>query len=325
MGKLTCVELCTGGGGTALGLEKAGFEHLVLVERDKTACHTLRLNRPGWNVLEVPLEVFQDIADHYQGADLLSAGIPCPPFSDGGKKLGEEDERNLFPAVLRIVKIIQPRAVMIENVSGLMDSQFAAYRKRIERSYRSQGYEVEWRILNASDYGVPQLRPRVVMAAIKKEWWGQFEWPVPGKDAPPTVGKVLKSMMAENGWEGAHEWAAGAAEIAPTLVGGSEKHGGPDLGPSRARASWAKLGVNGGKLGNEPPHPGFEGKPHLTVEMTACLQGFPAEWKFAGGKTRAYRQVGNAFPPPVAEAVAQQIRLALSRRRKRAPGRKAAA
>ena len=113
--------------------------------------------------------------------------------------------------------------------------------------------------------------------------------------------------MGANGWEGADEWATRANRVAPTLVGGSKKHGGPDLGPTRAKREWAKLGVDGLGIANDAPEPGFEGMPKLTVRMTARLQGFPDDWEFAGKKTAQYRQIGNAFPPPVARAVGEQI------------------
>lgn len=113
--------------------------------------------------------------------------------------------------------------------------------------------------------------------------------------------------MGANGWKGLDEWVEKANSIAPTLVGGSKKHGGPDLGPTRARRAWAELGVNGSTLAYDPPEPEFEGLPRLTVPMAARIQGFPDDWKITGAKTNAYRQVGNAFPPPVAEAVGKQI------------------
>ena len=121
--------------------------------------------------------------------------------------------------------------------------------------------------------------------------------------------------MAAGGWPGAAVWAARADDIAPTLVGGSKKHGGPDLGPTRARKAWATLGVDGKGVADAPPAPDFVGMPRLTVPMVARLQGFPDDWTFAGRKTAAYRQVGNAFPPPVARAVGERIRAALSARR----------
>jgi DNA (cytosine-5)-methyltransferase 1 len=129
------------------------------------------------------------------------------------------------------------------------------------------------------------------------------------------VGETLHDLMAERGWEGADTWARRASSIAPTLVGGSKKHGGPDLGPTRARAAWASLGVEGRTLAEEAPEPGFQGMPRLTVRMAARIQGFPDDWQIWGRKTAAYRQVGNAFPPPVAKAVGDKIREALMVRR----------
>ena len=128
---------------------------------------------------------------------------------------------------------------------------------------------------------------------------------------PPSVGEVLLDLMSAGGWRGARAWSKRANDIAPTLVGGSKKHGGPDLGPTRSRAAWASLGVEGKSLANEAPLRDFVGAPKLTVRMCARLQGFPDDWQFAGGKTAAYRQVGNAFPPPVAHAVSAQIAQAI--------------
>ena len=126
----------------------------------------------------------------------------------------------------------------------------------------------------------------------------------------PTVGELLVDLMAADGWRGAQAWSNRACKIAPTLVGGSKKHGGPDLGPTRARAAWQALGVDGRGIANEPPEPDFVGMPKLTVRMCARIQGFPDDWVFVGKKTPAYRQIGNAFPPPVAKAVALRLRAA---------------
>jgi DNA (cytosine-5)-methyltransferase 1 len=203
---------------------------------------------------------------------------------------------------------------MIENVRGILDAVFDDYRNHVEKQLERLGYEPDWRIFNAADFGVPQLRPRVLFVATKKEFWDNFHWPLPGFVMPPTVGQVLSDLIAENGWKGAKEWRRGANAIAPTIVGGSKKHGGPDLGPTRARAAWASLGVDGKGIWDAAPGADFVGMPRLTVRMVARLQGFPDDWRFVGGKTNSYKQVGNAFPPPVASAVAQQIRKCLSRR-----------
>lgn len=304
--------MCAGAGGQALGLEQAGFEHTALVEIDRDCCQTLRLNRQAWNVVEGDLAGFDGTP--FRGADLLAGGLPCPPFSVAGKQLGAQDERNLFPHAIRLVDEIRPRAVMIENVRGILDAVFEDYRGFIAKQMRKLGYDIHWRLLNASDYGVPQLRPRVIFVGLRDEYKDNFAWPTPASLDAPTVGIALYDLMAARGWRGAKRWKAMADEIAPTLVGGSKKHGGPDLGPTRARAAWASLGVNGKTIAEEAPERDFDihGMPRLTVRMAARIQGFPDEWQFYGKKTASYRQVGNAFPPPVANAVATQIRTAIS-------------
>lgn len=304
----TSIEVCAGAGGQALGLERAGFRHLAAVEIDRHACMTLRENRPQWDVYEEDLnEWISSYSLQYMGADLVAGGVPCPPFSVAGKQLGHEDERDLFPAMLKLVSIVRPRAVMIENVKGLLDSKFEYYRENLNQEFDNLGYTLHWKLLNASDYGVPQLRPRVVIVGIRNDEVGVFTFPEPHKTPPLSVGESLKELMGANGWKGLDEWVEKANSIAPTLVGGSKKHGGPDLGPTRARRAWAELGVNGSTLAYDPPEPEFEGLPRLTVPMAARIQGFPDDWKITGAKTNAYRQVGNAFPPPVAEAVGKQI------------------
>lgn len=308
MKKISVLELCAGAGGQALGFEQAGFDHVGLVELDSHACKTLRFNRPNWNVIQDDLNLFD--AKPFRGrVDVVAGGLPCPPFSKAGKQLGQLDERNLFPAALRIIDEVQPRAIVIENVRGILDAVFEDYRTFI--AGQLPGYWTDWRLLNASDYGVPQLRPRVNFVAIRKGLEHSFHWPKISDKKALSVGQTLYAMMASKGWRGAEAWRDAASEIAPTLVGGSKKHGGPDLGPTRAKRAWAALGVDGMGIANEPPQPDFIGMPKLTVAMAAKIQGFPDDWQFVGGKTAAYRQVGNAFPPPVARAVATQVRQCL--------------
>lgn len=316
MTDLEAVEICAGAGGQALGLERAGFEHVLAVELDASACETLRANRPAWKVAE------GDAADRqvwnprdYEGITLLAGGVPCPPFTVAGRRLGAADERDLFAWAVELCRVIKPRALLLENVKGLSESRFGAYRQHVLDRLRELGYVPGWQLLHASEFGVPQLRPRFVLVALRPGDARWFRWPAPQDRRPLTVGEALEDQMAARGWPGATRWARRANRIAPTIVGGSKKHGGGDLGPTRAKRAWAELGVDGLGIADTAPGAGDDPDlmPRLTCEMIARLQGWQDDWgwQFTGRKTARYRQLGNAFPPPVAEAVGTAIRRAL--------------
>ena len=316
---LTSFEICAGAGGQALGLERAGFHHAAVVEIDNWAAETLRLNRGSdcphpWNVLE--MDVHDLDGTHWRNQiDLFAGGVPCPPFSIAGKQLGADDERDLFPQALRLIKEINPRAVMLENVKGLAQRRFDSYRAQILKELRNLGFKAHWDLIQAADFGVPQLRPRFILVALQEEIADAFEWPTPSAKRI-SVGEALHHLIGSRGWPGADEWARTASEVGPTLVGGSKKHGGPDVGPTRAKEAWRKLGIKGTSIAEEAPGPDFpmgdpENLPRLTVQMGGVVQGFPEDWIWAGGKTAQWRQVGNAFPPPVAEAIGLAVKRAL--------------
>lgn len=315
--ELSVVEVCAGAGGQSLGLHKAGFVHKLAVEIDETAADTLRRN------LSVPV-VVGDVASpdvwnpaDYAGVTLFAGGVPCPPFSAAGKQLGTSDERDLFAWAIEQIAVIRPRAVMLENVRGLAAPRFAAYRQRVLDRLDELGFMGEWKLLHAADFGVPQLRPRFVLVALAKADMEYFRWPDTDANHRVTVGEALHELMASGGWKHAEVWREMASDIGPTLVGGSKKHGGADLGPTRAKQGWAKLGVDGRGIadavpGANAPAP-TEVMPRLTIEMAARVQGWCEEdaYEFSGRKTSQYRQIGNAFPPPVAKAVGESIIAAL--------------
>lgn len=322
---LSVVEICAGAGGQSLGLHRAGFHHSLAVELDTSAAATLRHNLSRLSGSEPDVRV-GDVADRsvwephaFAGVDLLAGGVPCPPFSIAGKQLGSADERDLFAWAVEQVSVIKPRAVLLENVRGLAAPRFSAYRQAVADRLSELGYWSEWRLLHANDFGVVQLRPRFVLIAMKEDDARHFEWPTPDP-TELTVGIVLRDLMAYNGWRYADRWAEAANRIAPTIVGGSKKHGGADLGPTRAKRAWAELMVDGKGVADEAPgrsDPSFSTRmPRLTNEMVARLQGWGGvgyEWDFVGRKTSVYRQIGNAFPPPVAEAVGASVAAALNR------------
>lgn len=303
-----------------MGLHKAGFDHLLAVEIDATAADTLRQN------LGMPV-VVGDVADpdvwkpaDYADVALLAGGVPCPPFSAAGKQLGTSDERDLFAWAIEQIPIMRPRAIMLENVRGLASPRFAAYRQRILDRLDYFGYVGEWKLLHAADFGVPQLRPRFVLVAMPLEEMQFFHWPEPIMGLRKTVGDALYQLMSADGWKHADEWRSMANDIGPTLVGGSKKHGGADLGPTRAKQAWAKLGVDGRGVADSAPGPDAPPpshvQPRLTIEMAARIQGWVQDdnYVFSGRKTSQYRQIGNAFPPPVAKAIGDSVREALAHR-----------
>ena len=277
----------------------------MLVEVEPEYCAVLKRNRPDWNILCGDVRDFD--GRKYEGADLLAGGVPCPPFSSAGKQLGRSDERDLFPEALRLVREIMPRAVMLENVRGFLGKKFDAYRTEILKALESEGYTVHVKLMDSSRFRVPQKRLRAVVVAIRNDQHTLFTYPE-GSSEAVSVGTALLDLVSARGWEGADEWAELADRPAPAVVGGSKKHGGADLGPVRARRTWELLGVDGRGVSDEAPEPGHSGLIRLTPKMLARLQGFPDTWEFSGKKTADCRMIGNAFPPPAAEAVGQRIR-----------------
>ncbi|WTX37337.1 DNA cytosine methyltransferase [Streptomyces sp. NBC_00658] len=309
------VEICAGAGAQALGLERAGFDPVLLIDSKADACFTIDLNRPKWDVICMDVAHFQpSMRPEALSVDLVSGGLPRVKSSATVGRAEDTEERGVLRATVSLTRQIHPKAVLLENVPDLVENPgFEADRSWIEAELSNAGYRWSWRVLNAADFGVPQNRSSGFLVALRDPYFSRFAWPEPDESPAPTVGQVLGPSMSANGWPGAERWIKGADRIAPALVGGSDRRGGADLGPTGSKKAWAALGVNGNSLGDEPPGADFpaDSQPKLTVDQAALVQAIPQDWRFFGGKTSRYRQIGHAMPPPLATAIGRAIAAAL--------------
>lgn len=314
-GRFSFLEICAGAGAQALGLERAGFDPVMLIETKADACFTIGLNRPEWDIVCMDvLQFHPGLRPDVMGVDLVSGGLPRVKSLATAGRTEDTEERRVLRAAISLACAIRPKAVLFENVPDLVeDAEFDADRAWIETELLKAGLRSSWKVLNAADFSVPQNRKSGFLIALREPYFARFTWPEPNGAPPPTVGQVLGPSMSARGWPGAGHWIRKANRIAPALVGGSDRRGGADLGPTGSKKAWAALGVNGTSLGDEPPGPDFpvDDEPKLTVEQAATVQSFPADWKLHGGKTSRYRQVGHAMPPPLATAVGLAIAAAL--------------
>lgn len=320
------VDVCSGAGGLASGLESAGFAPVLLLDNKPQACETLRTNRPQWNV--VCEDLFDFVPDEHPetlDVDLLSAGLPRVKSSAAVARVDSEPELRLLKAAVYLAHGIQPRALLLENLPALVDSPvYAEVRSFVEEELAHLGYGHRWFVLNAADFGVPQERLQGVLVAIKKPWFDAFDPPVPTVSEHVSLGDALRRSMGARGWPEADAWADQARAVAPTLVGGSDNRGGPDVGPTGTKKAFARMGVNGNVFADEVPGPDYTWPRSddvtemlkITVDQAAVLQSFPPEWRITGLKTARYRQIGHATPPPVGRALGEAIGAAL-----RAPAR----
>ncbi|MGM5088362.1 DNA (cytosine-5-)-methyltransferase [Rhizobium leguminosarum] len=304
----TVVEICAGAGGMSIGLERAGFEHIALIEYDKHAAATLRRNRPDWTVIKEDLRKMDFKLYRQLEIDLVSGSPPCQPYSSDGYGLGKDDTRDLLPECVRIVDEIRPKVFLFENVDGLLQARHSDHVADILCGFRRAGYEVDIHRIHAEDYGLAQERSRVLIIGIRKDLARSFRMPPTFPQRRTNLGDVLVDLMAANGWEGAREWARERREsnaIASTIV---TRRGKPR---AKEAARWGSKGVDIAGLPETAPtreqaaRPGF--MPALTARMRARLQDFPDEWEFVGGKQATADQIGNAVPPRMAQAVGLAI------------------
>lgn len=315
---LTCLSLFSGGGGLDLGFERAGFQHNTSFEILDICGETLRKNRPNWDIRSGPEDgdVCKASFSQFRGVDIVHGGPPCQPFSIAGKQAGAKDSRNMWPAFVRCVLQVKPRAFIAENVPGMLDSKFESFIKKNIFSPLSEHYEIFKFNLAAHDFGVPQARRRVFFVGFRAKRDAKL-WKAP----QPTHGDVehlLGPMLPRN----TARKSLGLSEIgfdtvAPTLRSGF-------TGPRNTTGvvnSKASLRIwDGMKIwpnGVQPTHTlaaaykPENGHFRLSIEDCAILQGFPHDWNFAGAVYQALGQIGNSVCPPVAYVVARQVSRAL--------------
>lgn len=307
------VELCAGAGGLALGLERAGFEHVALIERNKNAVATLRANRPGWNVVEADVRKVDFTQYQNQRIDLLAGGLPCTPFSTVGQKKGRHDENDLLREGIRAVQEIRPKAFLFENVEGLLHSRHADYVAFILREFAKAGYVAEINRIDAADYGVAQNRSRIMLVGMRKDLAGPFRMPRKFPELATNMGIVLADLMTEAGWSGAEPWLQSMRDRdyrADTIRGyqGSARDG-EAVRALKRQIRYAPP-AKAAPTDEEASKPGFV--PGLTNRMRARLQGFPDDWSFVGGLGPVADQIGNAVVPAVAQATGLAMLSALT-------------
>jgi len=290
MSALTAVELFAGAGGLALGAGCAGFQHAALFEWDADACATLRRNRPAWTVVEGDV---RDVDLHrYEGVDLVAGGPPCQDFSTAGSRALAKGERNMFPEAIRAVKEIRPRAVLLENVTGLVKGAARPYFEGyVLRRLRELGYDAKWRVLNAADHGTPQLRQRVITVAFRRDVRARVAWPSPSWPRR-TVREALAGLPAQP----RPAWA----DAVPGQKGILQQH-------HLDAPAWTFTTVVASTLLRED-----DGRMRfLALRELARLQTFPDAWAFAGDDYSQLRQIGNAVPVALAHALMGAVTEAL--------------
>ena len=325
----TNIELFAGAGGLALGVEKAGFNTLGLIEFDKDAADTLKKNRPNWNVINDDIANISclDLEKYFSikkgELDLLSGGAPCQAFSYAGKRLGLEDARGtLFYHYALFLEKLQPKMFLFENVRGLLTHDHGKTYSTMLDIFTRAGYTIDKQVLNAWNYGVPQKRERLITIGIRNDLVGKTEYRFPKAHSyKPVLRDVLLDCPDGPGVPYG-EKKRKIFELVP--AGGYWRDIDPAIAKEYMKSCWD---MEGGRTGilrrmsmDEPSltvltspsqkqtercHP-LEARP-FTVRENARCQTFPDDWEFCGNVSSQYKQVGNAVPVNLAYDIAKEI------------------
>jgi len=292
---LTAIELFAGGGGLALGTEEAGFQHPALIEWDRDACATLR-QRPEWRGVVVEGDVRDVDFTAYRGVDLIAGGPPCQSFSTAGKRKLGAAALNMFPAAVQAIADARPRAVLLENVTGLVKGRARAYFDRVRAQIKALGYDVYWRVLNAAAHGVPQLRKRVITVAFRRDAGARWAWP-----APAYPWRTVRQALAGLPPQPPPRWAS-AFKGEKGIMRWTELDGQAWTITTVPQTTFLREGEGA------DGHPRFR---FLAIRELARIQTFPDHWSFAGDDASQLRQIGNAVPVKLARALAAAVARAL--------------
>ena len=333
--KYYSIELFAGAGGLALGLEKAGFTTIGLIEFDKDAANTLKKNRPSWNVINDDIANIssQNLESYFSiqkgELDLLSGGAPCQAFSYAGKRLGLEDARGtLFYHYAVFLHKLQPKTFLFENVRGLLTHDNGRTYQTIIDIFTAEGYLIQKNVMNAWDYGVPQKRERLITIGVRKDLKDRlYVYPPKPCKYKPTLRDILYNVPPSDGAQYS-EYKRNIFKLVPP--GGYWRDIPEDIAKEYMKSCWD---MEGGRTGilrrlsmDEPSlavltspsqkqtdrcHP-TEARP-FTVRENARCQCFPDDWEFCGSVGQQYKQVGNAVPVQLAYEVAKKIYEGLER------------
>ena len=322
------IELFGGGGGLALGLEKAGIKTVAVVEFNHEACETLRHNRPNWNVIEGDIHDVS-FTEYRNKVDFVSGGAPCQAFSYAGKKLGFGDTRGtLFSEFARCIEEVNPKMFLFENVRGLISHDNGRTFETIKHTFENLGYTIQYKVLNACYYGVGQKRERLIMVGIRNDLIDMTEFTYPEADDKwTTLREALKDCPISEGQSFSENkrkvmelvppggcWVDLPEDVAKKYMGKSYYSGGGRRGMAR-RIAWDEpcltLTTSPSQKQTERCHPD-ETRP-FTVREYARIQSFPDDWEFQGTISEQYKQIGNAVPVEMARRVGVEIVKALKK------------
>lgn len=329
----TTIELFAGAGGLALGIEKAGFNTLALIEFDKDAADTLKINRPHWNVIcddianISPLDLLEYFSLQVGELDMLSGGAPCQAFSYAGKRLGLEDARGtLFYHYAIFLQKLQPKTFLFENVRGLLTHDNGRTYKTIVNVFTENGYTIQKQVLNAWNYGNAQKRERLITIGIRNDLVEKISIKFP---KPHNYKPILRDVLQDVPESDGVQYSAHKRDIFKLVPPGGYWRDIPeDIAREYMKSCW---NMGGGRTGilrrmsmDEPSlavltsptqkqtercHP-LEPRP-FNVRENARIQSFPDEWQFCGNVSSQYKQVGNAVPVNLAFDIATEIRKGL--------------